>query len=75
MWHGQDTWVTPGWFFKDHPTPGRILTHDGEVDGHSAMLWLAPQIKTTLIVLVNMGGDTAKRLTQEISWVVIGSLP
>lgn len=39
------------------------------------MLWMAPQVKTTLIVLVNVGGDTAKRLTQEISRVVIGSLP
>jgi hypothetical protein len=38
--------VTLGWFFTDHPTLGRILSHDGEVDGHSAALWLAP--RTTL---------------------------
>ena len=55
--------------------PRRIPTHYEEVDGDSAMLWLAPQVNTTLIVLANVGGDTAKRLTQEISRVVVGSLP
>jgi hypothetical protein len=39
------------------------------------MLWLAPQVKTTLIVLANVGGDTTRRPTQEISRVVVGSLP
>ncbi len=67
--------VTMGWFFTDHPQLGRILSHDGEVDGHSAMLWLAPQIETAVIVLANVGGDTAPRLAREISLVVLGSVP
>jgi hypothetical protein len=39
------------------------------------MLWLAPQVKTTLIVLANVGGDTAPRLNREIRTVVVGSVP
>jgi hypothetical protein len=31
-----------GWFFEDHLQLGQILSHHGEVDGHSAVLWLAP---------------------------------
>ena len=67
--------VTLGWFFRDHPRWGQILYHDGEVDGHSAALWLAPQVKTAVIVLANVGGDTAPRLNQEIRTVVVGSVP
>jgi D-alanyl-D-alanine-carboxypeptidase/D-alanyl-D-alanine-endopeptidase len=67
--------VTLGWFFRDHPRWGQILFHDGEVDGHSAALWLAPQLKTAVIVLANVGGDTAPRLNQEIRTVVVGSVP
>jgi D-alanyl-D-alanine-carboxypeptidase/D-alanyl-D-alanine-endopeptidase len=67
--------VTLGWFFRDHPTLGRLLSHDGEVDGHSAALWLAPQVKTAVIVLANVGGDTAPRLNREIRTVVVGSGP
>jgi CubicO group peptidase (beta-lactamase class C family) len=66
--------ITLGWFYTDHPQLGRILRHNGEVDGHSAALWLAPQVKTAVIVLANVGGDTAPRLTREISQVV-ESLP
>jgi hypothetical protein len=65
--------VTMGWFFEDHPHIGRILSHAGEVDGHSAMLWLAPQVETAIIVLANVGGDTAPRLNREIR-VVVGDL-
>jgi hypothetical protein len=64
--------VTLGWFFKDHPTLRRILSHDGEVDGHSAALWLAPQVKTAVIVLANVGGDTAPPLNRE-SRAAVGS--
>jgi CubicO group peptidase (beta-lactamase class C family) len=67
--------VTLGWFFTDHPQLGRILSHDGEVDGHSAALWLAPQVKTAVIVLANVGGDTAPRLNREIRTVVVGDVP
>jgi CubicO group peptidase (beta-lactamase class C family) len=62
--------ITLGWFFRDHPPLGWILSHDGEVDGHSASLWLAPQVKTALIVLANVGGDMAPRLNREIRTVV-----
>jgi hypothetical protein len=31
------------------------------------MLWLAPQVKTTLIMLVNVGGDTALRCHLEMA--------
>ena len=48
--------VTLGWFFADHPRWARILTHDGEVDGHSTGLWLALQVKTAVIVVANVGG-------------------
>jgi CubicO group peptidase (beta-lactamase class C family) len=67
--------VTMGWFFEDHAKLGRILRHPGEVDGHSAMLWLAPRVDTGIIVLANVGGDTAPRLTQEISKVVVEYVP
>jgi CubicO group peptidase (beta-lactamase class C family) len=67
--------VTLGWFFKDHPRWGQILSHDGAVDGHSAALWLAPQVKCAMIVLANVGGDTAPRLNREIGTVVVGSVP
>jgi serine-type D-Ala-D-Ala carboxypeptidase/endopeptidase len=67
--------VMLGWFFKDHPRLGRILSHDGEVNGHSAALWLAPQVNTAVIVLANVGGDTAPRLTRAISEVVVGPVP
>jgi len=67
--------VTMGWFFEDHATLGRILRHAGEVDGHSAMLWLALQVDTGIIVLANVGSDTAPRLTQEISKVVVEYVP
>jgi D-alanyl-D-alanine-carboxypeptidase/D-alanyl-D-alanine-endopeptidase len=67
--------VTLGWFFRDHPTLGRILSHDGEVDGHSASLWLAPQVKAAVIVLANVGGDTAPRLNREIRAVVARDVP
>jgi serine-type D-Ala-D-Ala carboxypeptidase/endopeptidase len=67
--------VTMGWFFEDHPHVGRILSHAGEVDGHSAMLWLAPQVETAIIVLVNVGGSSAPWLTHEIRTVVVGDLP
>jgi D-alanyl-D-alanine-carboxypeptidase/D-alanyl-D-alanine-endopeptidase len=63
--------ITPGWFYTDHPQLGRILRHDGEVDGHCASLWLAPQVGTAVIVLANLGGDTAPRLTRELSQVVV----
>jgi len=62
--------VTMDWFFEDHPHVGRILSHAGEVDGHSAMLWLAPQVETAIIVLANVGGDTAPRLNREIRMMV-----
>jgi CubicO group peptidase (beta-lactamase class C family) len=62
--------VTLGLFFRDHATLGRTLSQDGEVDGHSAALWLAPQVKTAVIVLANVGGDTAPRLNREIRTVV-----
>jgi CubicO group peptidase (beta-lactamase class C family) len=67
--------VTLGWFFRDHPTLGWILSHDGEVDGHSASLWLAPQVKTAVIVLANVGGDAAPRLNREVRAVVVGDVP
>jgi CubicO group peptidase (beta-lactamase class C family) len=67
--------VTMGWFFEDRPKLGRILSHDGEVDGHSASLWLAPQVETAIIVLANVGSDTAPRLKRAISKVVVDSLP
>jgi serine-type D-Ala-D-Ala carboxypeptidase/endopeptidase len=67
--------ATMGWFFEDHATLGRILRHPGEVDGHSAMLWLAPQVDTGIIVLANVGSDTAPRLTHAISKVVVESMP
>jgi hypothetical protein len=65
---------TLGWSFTDHPTLGRILSHDGKVDGHSAALWLALQLKTAVIVLANVGGDTAPRLNREIRTVAVGSM-
>jgi CubicO group peptidase (beta-lactamase class C family) len=58
--------VTMGWFFTEHPTLGRILSHHGEVDGHSASVWLAPQVHTAIIVLANVGSDTAPRLQARI---------
>jgi len=64
--------VTMGWFFEDRPKVGRILSHNGEVDGHSASLWLAPQVETAIIVLANVGSDTAPRLQRAISQVVVG---
>ena len=67
--------ITLGWFFADHPRLGRILSHNGEIDGHSASLWLAPQVKTAVTVLTNVGRDTAPRLTREISQVVVGHVP
>jgi CubicO group peptidase (beta-lactamase class C family) len=67
--------ATMGWFFEDHAKLGRILRHPGEVDGHSAMLWLAPQVDTGIIVLANVGSDTAPRLTHEISKVVVEYVP
>ena len=67
--------LTLGWFFTDHPRWGRILWHDGEVDGHSAALWLAPQVHTAVIVVANVGGATAPRLTRAISEVVVRAVP
>jgi D-alanyl-D-alanine-carboxypeptidase/D-alanyl-D-alanine-endopeptidase len=67
--------VTLGWFFTDHPQLGRILSHNGEVDGHSAALWLALQLKTAVIVLANVGGDAAPRLNREIRTAVVGHVP
>jgi serine-type D-Ala-D-Ala carboxypeptidase/endopeptidase len=67
--------ATMGWFFEDHAKLGRILRHPGEVDGHSAMLWLAPQVDIGIIVLANVGSDTAPRLTHEISKVVVEYVP
>jgi serine-type D-Ala-D-Ala carboxypeptidase/endopeptidase len=66
--------ITMGWFFTDHPKLGRILSHNGEVDGHSASLWLAPQVETAIIVLANVGHDTAPRL-KELIKVVVGYGP
>jgi CubicO group peptidase (beta-lactamase class C family) len=66
--------VTMGWFFTDHPKLGRILSHNGEVDGHSSSLWLAPQVDTAIIVLANVGSDTAPRLKDLIK-VVVGYGP
>ena len=31
--------ITLGWFFADHPRLGQILSHDGEVGGHSTALF------------------------------------
>jgi serine-type D-Ala-D-Ala carboxypeptidase/endopeptidase len=66
--------ITLGWFFTDHPKLGRILSHNGEVDGHSSSLWLAPQVDTAIIVLANVGSDTAPRL-KELIKVVVGYGP
>jgi serine-type D-Ala-D-Ala carboxypeptidase/endopeptidase len=72
---GKKRGATMGWFFEDHAKLGRILRHAGEVDGHSAMLWLAPRVDTGIIVLANVGSDTAPRLTHEISQVVVEYVP
>ena len=56
------------------PMSGSVCP-DGEVDGHSAALWLAPQVKTAVIVLANKGGDTAPRLNGKIRTVVVGHVP
>ncbi|GEM_PF-5212835 len=66
--------VTAGWFFQNHPQAGRILYHGGEVDGHSAWLSLAPQVDMAIIVLANVGGNTAERLNGEVAMVVIKSM-
>ena len=52
--------MTLGWFFTNHPRVGQILSHEGEFDGHPAALWLAPQVKTAVSVLANVGSDTAR---------------
>jgi D-alanyl-D-alanine-carboxypeptidase/D-alanyl-D-alanine-endopeptidase len=72
---GENRGITVGWFFEDHPKLGRILSHGGEVDGHSASLWLAPEVDTAIIVLVNVGSNTAERLKREISKVVVEYWP
>jgi hypothetical protein len=54
---------------------GQLLSHDGEVDGHSAALWLAPQVKIAVSVLANVDGDTALRLNREIRTVVVRDVP
>ena len=66
--------VTMGWFYTEQPKLGRILSHNGEVDGHSASVWLAPQVHTAIIVLANVGSDTAPRL-KELIKVVLGYGP
>ena len=45
---------------RDRPRLGRILSHDGEGNGHFASLCLAPQVETAIIVLANVGGATAR---------------
>ncbi len=63
-----------GWFFQDHPEAGRIYEHGGEVDGHSSMLSLAPDVGVAIVVLANVGGHTADALHDEVVRVVVERL-
>jgi hypothetical protein len=63
------TWRTGmalGWWVRRDETFGNLVTHGGEVDGHSANVVLSPELGVGLIVLSIVGADTAEAISREI---------
>ncbi len=48
-----------GWWIDDQPVFGKIVKHGGETDGHSSFVAFSPDHKVGVVVLANLGGDTA----------------
>ena len=45
---------------------GPVLGHGGEVDGHSACMAFVPGLDIGLVVLSNLGGDSAEVLSMAL---------
>ncbi|MHC5063286.1 MAG: serine hydrolase domain-containing protein [Planctomycetota bacterium] len=58
--------MSPGWFIDSFPGVGAIIGHGGEVDGHSCCVAYLPEQKAGIIVLANMGGNSAEAIIQVV---------
>ena len=58
--------MSAGWFVDGFPGVGPVLGHGGEVDGHSACMAFVPGIDIGLVVLANLGGDSAEVLSMAL---------
>ncbi len=56
--------MSPGWFIDSFPGVGAVIGHGGEVDGHSCCIAYLPKQKAGIIVLANMGGNSAEAAIQ-----------
>lgn len=61
-----------GWFRKTDLENGAVtLFHVGEVDGHTAGLFIEPKLRIGVIVLQNLGGDVGSRGVEQLgTWLL-----
>ena len=63
-----------GWFRRiaaDSVAATPLLWHTGEIDGHSSGVYLRPQERIGVILLQNLGGETAGRaIEQSAEWLM-----
>ena len=60
-----------GWWIDDDRLLGRIVSHGGEVDGHSAHLAFSPAHDVGVVVLANLGGDAAFQIGDRLMRQII----
>lgn len=62
LFQGWERGIGFGWWIRRSPELGTIISHGGEVDGHSSYVAFAPDHRVGVIALANLGGSTAGAL-------------
>jgi len=70
-----DSWeraIGLGWWIV-HGDYGDVVHHGGEVDGQSAAIGFVPEHAVGVIVLANLGGDSAEPLARRLMRIAVGA--